>query len=74
MHGVCESLDEGTASRGAGFVEHNGINRAVSDAEALDILPADVEDEVHIGLEELGGGVVRHGFNDAIVHTEGMAD
>ena len=53
-------LNEGAAAGGAGLVEHDGIHRAVADLEALHVLPADVDDEIHIGVEVGGGAVMGH--------------
>ena len=50
-HGFGESLNEGAAPGGACLVEHDGVDGVVADLEAFDVLPADVEDEVHVGIE-----------------------
>ena len=44
------------------------------DFQALHILAADVEDEVDIWLQILRCIKVRHRFDDAVVHAEGVAD
>ena len=43
------SLDKAAAAGGACLVEHNGIHGVVADFEALHVLPADVNDEIHPG-------------------------
>ena len=73
-HGLGEGLDERPAAGGAGLVEHNRINGSVQDLEALDVLPADVENEIHLRAEVLGGGVVGDGLHHALVHAESGAD
>ena len=73
-HGPGEGLDEGPAPGGAGLVEHDGVDGPVFDLEALDVLAADVQDEVHLGAEVLGGGVVGDGLHHALVHAEGRLD
>ena len=50
--GLGKGLDEGAAAGGAGLVEQNRIDRPVADLEALHVLPADVDDEVHVGQEK----------------------
>ena len=61
--GLGEGLDKGAAAGGAGLVEHDGVHRAVADLEALHVLPADVDDEVHRWLKVGGGLVVGHGLH-----------
>ena len=61
--GLCEGLDKGAAAGGAGLVQQDGVHRPIADLEALHILAADVDDEVHIGLEVSGGLVVGHGLH-----------
>ena len=72
--GLGKGLDEGAAARGAGLVEHDGIHRAVADLKALHVLAADVDDEVHVGVEVGGGLVVGHGLHQALVAAEGVLD
>ena len=67
-----EGLDEGAAARGAGLVEHDGVHGPVADLEALHVLAADVDDEVHVGLEMGGGLVVGHGLHQAQIAVEGV--
>ena len=47
---------------------------AVLDLEAFHVLPADVDDEVHIGQEVLGSGKVGHRLDKAAVAVEGIFD
>ena len=70
-HGLGKGLDEGAAPRRTGLVEHDGINGAVLDFEAFDILPADVDDEVHVGVEIQGGLEMGHRLHDAEVNLQG---
>ena len=44
------------------------------DFEALDILSADVDDELHVGHEILRRREVRDRLDDAVVHVEGVFD
>ena len=72
--GPGEGLDEGAAAGGTGLVEHDGVHRAVADLKALHVLTADVDDEVHVGLEVGGGVVVGHGLHQSQVAAEGVFD
>jgi hypothetical protein len=62
-HGVGEVGDERAAARRAGLVEHDVLDDAILDLEALHVLPADVEDEVHVGHEGLGAAEVGDGLD-----------
>ena len=72
--GFGKGLDEGAAAGGAGLVEQNRIDRPVADLEALHVLPADVDDEVHVGGEVAGGVEMGHRFDQAQVTGEGVLD
>ena len=72
--GFGKGLDEGAAAGGAGLVEQNRIDRPVADLEALHVLPADVDDEVHVGGEVTGGVEMGHCFDQAQVTGEGVLD
>ena len=70
-HGPGEGLDKRPAPGGARLVEHDGVDGPVFDLEALDVLPADIQNKVHLGTEILGGGVVGDGLHHPPVHAEG---
>ena len=70
-HGLGEGLDKGTAAGGAGLVEHNAVDGVVFHLEALDVLAADVQNKVHLGIKMPGRLEVGHGLNDAGVHLKG---
>ena len=69
-HRLCERLNERSAPRRARLVEHDGIDGAVLDLEALDVLPADVDDEIHVGIEIERGFEMRDRFHDAEIDLE----
>ncbi len=71
-HGVGEALDERAAAARAGLVEHDRLDDAVAHAQALHVLAADVEDELHVGHERLGTAKVGHGLDLAGVGLEGL--
>ena len=73
-HRLREGLQEGTAARGAGLVDGDGVHRVVADAQVLHVLAADVNDGGDTGADELGGAVVRHRLDLAFVHGEGGLD
>ena len=70
-HGVGEIFQKGAAARGAGFVQQDGVHRAVFQLDALHILPADVQHTVHLGIEKAGGGHMGDGFHFALVQRKG---
>ena len=72
-HRLCERLDEGAAARGARLVEHDGVDDAVLHLEALDVLPADVDDEVDVGIEVERRLEVRHRLDDAEIDLQSRA-
>ena len=72
--GLGKGLDKGAAPGGAGLVEHDGVHCAVADLETLHVLTADVDDEIHIGVEVGGGLVVGHRLHQAQVTGEGVFD
>ena len=73
-HRLREGLQEGAAARGAGLVDGDGVHRVVADAQVLHVLAADVDDGGDAGADELGGAVVRHRLDLALVHGEGSLD
>ena len=75
LHIVAQRLSEGLQKAAAagrtGFVEENVADGAVFDLEALHVLTAYVDDEVHIRHKMLGGGKVGHGLHHAEIRVEG---
>ena len=71
-HRVGEALDERATARRARLVEHDVLDDAVAHAQALHVLAADVEDELHLGHERLGAPQVRDGLDLAGVGTQGL--
>ena len=55
-------------------LQHDVVDRAVPDFKAFHILPADVHDEVNIGVEMAGGIQVRDRFHKAEVAVKGVFD
>ena len=72
VHRHGEALDKATATRRAGLVEHDVLDDAVLDAQALHILAADVQNELDTGQECLGAAQVRNGLDLAGVGLEGL--
>ena len=68
----CKGLYERAAARRARLVEHDAVNCAVSDFEALDVLTADIEDEIDLGHEIFRRRVVGDGFNNSLVRMKGV--
>ena len=69
-----KGLQKAATATGAGFVQKDIIDGAIMDFEAFHILSADVEDKIHIGLQMMRSIKMSHGFYDAVVHAEGMAN
>ena len=72
VHGHREALDEAAAARGARLVEHDVLDDAVLDLEALHVLAADVEDELDARDKGLGAAQVRDGLDLAGVGAQGL--
>ena len=70
--GLGEGLQEAAAARRTGLVQEDVADGAVLDLEALHVLAADVDDEVHVGHEVFGGGEVGHRLHQAVVAAEGV--
>ena len=69
---VGKRLQKRSAAGGARLVEENVVDRAVADLEALHILPADIDNEIHIRQECLGRREMGHRFHDAEIKAEGV--
>ena len=63
VHRDGEALDKATATRRAGLVEHDVLDDAVLDAQALHVLAANVQDKLDAGQECLGAAQVRNGLD-----------
>ena len=72
VHGHSEALDKATATRRAGLVEHDVLNHAILDAQALHVLAANVQDELDARQERLGAAQMRDGLDLARVGLEGL--
>ena len=72
VHRHGETLDKAAAARRAGLVEHDVLDDAVLDAQALHVLAADVQDKLDAGQECLGAAQVRNGLNLAGIGLEGL--
>ena len=72
VHRDGETLDKATATRRAGLVEHDVLDDAVLDAQALHVLAADVQDKLDAGQECLGAAQVRDGLDLAGIGLESL--
>ena len=72
VHRDGEALDKAAATRRAGLVEHDVLDNAVLDAQALHVLAADVQDKLDAGQERLGAAQVRDGLDLAGIGLEGL--
>ena len=69
---LCKGLQKAAAAGGAGFVQEDVTDGSILDLEALHILPADIDDEIHIRHEVFGGGKVCHRLHQTVVAAEGV--
>ena len=65
-----KSLQERSAPRGTRFVQEKLVYKSVSYLKALHVLSADIENEIDVGAEFFGGGVVRDGFHKPVVYAK----
>ena len=72
VHRDGEALDKATATRRTGLVEHDVLDDAVLDAQALHVLAANVQNELDAGQERLGAAQVRDGLDLAGIGLEGL--
>ena len=72
VHRHGETLDKAAAARRAGLVEHDVLDNAVLDAQALHVLAANVQNKLDAGQERLGAAQVRDGLDLAGVGLEGL--
>ena len=66
----CKGFDEGAAAGGAGLVQLHTVHRAVFDLDALHVLSADIQDAVHLRIEESGGMIMGYRFHLTVVQQE----
>ena len=69
---LCKGLQKAAAARGTGFVQEDVADRAILDLEALHVLSADVDDEIHVRHKVLGSGKMRHRFHQTVITAEGV--
>ena len=69
--GVGKVFQEGPAAGAAGLVEQDVVDRAVTEADALHVLAANVQHAVDLRVKEGGGGAVGDGLDLALVEVEG---
>ena len=72
VHRHGETLDKAAATRRAGLVEHDVLDNAVLDAQALHVLAANVQNELDAGQERLGAAQVSDGLDLAGIGLEGL--
>ena len=72
VHGLGKALDERAAARGAGLVEHDVLDDAVTHLEALHVLAANVENELDAGDKGLRATKVGDGLDLAGVRAQGL--
>ena len=73
-HRAGKGLDERAAARRAGLIKRNVVDALVADLKALDVLSADVDDEINVRAEVTRRAEVRNRFDQTEIHTEGVLD
>ena len=68
----CEGFDEGATAGGACLIQQNAVDYIILNADTFHILSADVQNKVHIRLEELRRLIMCNGFNIAKVNHQGF--
>ena len=68
---VGKCFEERTASGRAGFIELDGVDGPILDADAFHILSADIENAVDLRVEKGSRIVVGNGLDFALVQAEG---
>ena len=66
-----EGFDEAAAAGRTGLVQKNVVDGVIADADAFHILSADVQDTVHLRIEEGGRVIMRDGLHFAVIQLEG---
>ncbi len=75
LHAVIErtrkGLNKGSAAGGAGFVKLNTVHGVILNADAFHILSTDIQDTIHLRIEELSGIVMGHRLHLTLVQHQG---
>ena len=71
IQGFGEGLDKGAAARRAGLVELYAVHGAVLNLDTFHVLTADVQDAVHLRIEEGSGIIVGYRFHFPVIQQEG---
>ena len=72
--GVGEVLDKRAAAGRARLVEHDAVDRAALETDALHVLPADVEHAIDRRVKKRGGGAVCDRLHLTLVEGEGRLE
>ena len=67
-----KGLQKAAAAGGAGLVQEDVADGTILDLEALHVLPADINDEVHVRHKVLGSGKMRHRFHQTVITAESV--
>ena len=71
IQGFGEGLNEGSATGGTGLVEKHTVHGLILDLDALHVLAADIQNAVHLRIEEGGSVVMGYGFHFTLVQHQG---
>ena len=69
--GTGKVFDEGAAAGGAGLIQEHRIHGAVSELDALHVLPADIQYAVNLRVEESRRRAVGDGLHFALIQGKG---
>ena len=67
---LCKGLQKTATAGGTCFVQEDVADGTIFDLEALHILTADVDDEIHIRHKVFCSGKVRHRFHQTVIAAE----
>ena len=67
-----KGLQKAAAAGGAGLVQEDVADGTILDLEALHVLPADINNEVHVRHKVLGSGKMRHRFHQTVITAESV--
>ena len=69
---LCKGLQKAAAAGGAGLVQEDVADGAILDLEALHVLPADINDEIHVRHKVFGSGEMCHRFHQTVIAAESV--
>ena len=69
---LCKGLQKAAAAGGTGLVQEDVADGTILDLEALHVLPADINDEIHVRHKVFGSGEMCHRFHQTVIAAESV--